>query len=234
MLHGLNLLQFPNYPFADAGRLAGVSTQKVRRWCRGYEYPGSRMEPVVIGGTRPASEYSPTHLSFLELVDVLFVKRFVDEGVSLHKVRKALNEAREILGTSHFARRTFFTDGAEIYLQMDDKAGEKAEDILQLLSDSQWMIAPVVLELAKQIDFGGPDESASRWYPVGREHPVVIDPAVSFGKPRVDGRRTTTAIVYDLYLAEGNSFDAVQDWWDMSVEEARAAVYFEEWLGRAA
>ena len=227
-LNRLKLLQCPTYTFAEVGRLVGISKRKVRRWCRGSAYPWSSLEPVVIGTNRVTSKYSRTHLSFLELVDLLFVKCFVDEGVSLQDMRQALNEARRILGTNHFARGTLFAGREEI----SRRPNGQVANILQLLSDSRWMIAPVALKLAGQIDFGGPDESASRWYPLGREQPVVIDPAVAFGSPRVDGRGTTTAVVYDFYLAEGNSFEAVQKWWEMTAEEARAAVRFEEWLGR--
>lgn len=111
----------PSYPAAEAGRFVGLTAGRVRRWLKGYGYSygdAVRYQPPVLqrSGTRATS-----YASFLELVDLLFVKRFLDNGVSLQRVRRALNEAHEILGTSHFARQTFFTDGGNIFLRIRDR-----------------------------------------------------------------------------------------------------------------
>ena len=115
-------LRRPSYTVAEAGRLVGLTAERVRRWLRGYEYSyGDAVRgqpPVVLQGRGPPSPYA----SFLDLVDLLFVKRFLDHGVSLQKVRRALDEAREVLGTNHFARQTFFTDGGAIFLRLKEGA----------------------------------------------------------------------------------------------------------------
>jgi len=160
------------------------------------------------------------------LIDLLFVKQFLDHGASLQKVRKALQEATEVLGTDHFARETFFTDGRKIYLQM--KASGDA--ILELLSGGQWVIAPVIQELAERIEFHKPTGLARRWYPMGRDGLVVLDPLVSFGRPAIVGRGIPTATVYDFYLAENRNPRSVRSWMGINRNEARAAIKFEESL----
>ena len=100
-------LRRPSYTVAEAARLVGLTGERVRRWLRGYQYSyrdSIRGQPPVVQKGRGAA--SP-HASFLDLVDLLFVKRFLDHGVSLQKIRRALDEAREVLGTNHFARQTF-------------------------------------------------------------------------------------------------------------------------------
>ena len=117
-------LRRPSYAAAEAGRLVGLTAERVRRWLRGYGYSyGDAVRgqpPVVRQGRGLPSPYA----SFLDLVDLLFVKRFLDHGVSLQKVRRALDEAREVLGTNHFARQTFFTDGGAIFLRLKEGAQE--------------------------------------------------------------------------------------------------------------
>ena len=189
----------------------------------GYSYGDAvRHQPPVLrrGGT--ASSYA----SFLDLVDLLFVKRFLDHGVSLQKVRRALDEAHELLGTSHFVRQPFFTDGANIYLEVRDKGNA----ILELLSGGQWVIAPVIRQLATEIDFGSPEGLARRWFPLGRNKPVVLDPFVSFGAPTVVGHGVKTANVHDLFVAENEKLAAVCAWWDLTERQAEAAVEFERRL----
>ena len=207
-------LDRPSYAVAEAGRLAGLTAGRVRRWLRGYEYSygdSVRGQPPVLRGRGTESSYA----SFLDLVDLLFVKRFLDHGVSLQKLRRALDEARQILGTKHFARQTFFTDG---------------RSVLELMSGGQWVIAPVIRELARQIEFESPEGLASRWYPLGRNRPVVLDPRVSFGAPSIAGRGVKTINIHDLFVAENERLKPVRAWWGLTDAEIQAAVDFEHRL----
>ena len=87
----LNQLDEPMYPAAEAARFVGLSAVRVRRWLKGYEYDYDsirrKQRPVIkLKGTIGTS-----YASFLDLVDLLFAKRFIEHGVSLQKLRKALD-----------------------------------------------------------------------------------------------------------------------------------------------
>ena len=80
----------PSYPAAEAGRLVGLAAGRVRRWLKGYGYSYGdtvRYQPPVL---QRSGTLGTSYASFLELVDLLFVKRFLDHGVSLQRVRRAL------------------------------------------------------------------------------------------------------------------------------------------------
>lgn len=221
-LTSLDQLDRPSYPAAEAGRLVGLTSTRVRRWLSGYGYTYGdtvRHQPPVLQGRGTADSYA----SFLDLVDLLFVKRFLDHGISLQRVRLAFDEAHGILGTRHFARQTFFTDGRNIHLQVR----KKGEAILELISGGQWVIAQVIRQLAEQIEFESPEGLARRWYPLGRSKPVVLDPFVSFGAPSIVDRGVKTANVHDLFIAEKQNLGAVRAWWDLTDSEIEAAVEFE-------
>lgn len=217
---------FPAYSAAEVGRLVGLHPARVRRWLRGYDYRYAaklrHQRPVIRRReTRPG-----TYASFLDLVDLLFVKRFLDHGVSLQRIRRALDEAAEILGADHFARSNFFTDGREIYVEVR----EQGDAILQLLSGGQWVIAPLIRKLAEQIEFDRETGLAQRWYPLGPGTRVVLDPRIAFGHPAIVGRRVLTANVYDFYRAEGRSVQRTCAWLSLEPGEVQAAVTFEERL----
>lgn len=214
------------YPAAEAARLVGMNSTRVRRWLRGYDYrygDDRRHQTAVL---RRKGTAGTTYASFLDLVDLLFVKQFVDHGISLQKLRKALQEASWILGETHFARRTFFTEGRNIYL----KVREEGDAILQLLSGGQWVIAPIIEQLGQQIDFDTPTGLARRWYPRGHEGMVVVDPLLAFGRPSVIGRGIPTAQVFDFFMAEGKNVGATAEWHGLAPSEVNAAVSFEEAL----
>ena len=164
--------------------------------------------------------------SFLDLVDLLFVKEFLEYGISLQKLRRALDEATEILGTQHFARQSFFTDGGDIYLEVK----EQGEAILELLSGGQWVIPGIIKDLAHHIVFDTLSGLARRWYPRGPDGLVILDPFVSFGRPTIIGKAVVTSNVYDFYVAEGRRPRPVCRWFDLSQPEVEAAVEFEERL----
>lgn len=219
-------LDRPTYPAAEVARLVGMTPTRVRRWLKGYDYTYGEtvhhQAPVI----RRAGTKGTSYASFLDLVDLLFVKRFLDHKVSLQKVRRALDEASTILGTTHFARQSFFTDGANIFLEVKGRG----EAILQLLSGGQWVIAPIIQTLATQIDFDSPTGLARRWYPPDLGGRIVLDPLVSFGRPTVAGRGVATANVYDFYVAENRRVAVVRDWLGLADEDVEAAVEFERRL----
>lgn len=230
MIHGADelesVLDAPAYPAAEAARFIGLKPDRVRRWLRGYSYEYHakqvRQSPVVTGSQADETRYA----SFLDLIGLLFVKQFLDHGISLQKVRKALDEASTILSTRHFARQSFFTDGKDLYL----KVREQGDAILELLSGGQWVIPEIISDLAHQIEFGAHLGLAKRWYPLGADRSIVLDPAVAYGRPSIVGKGVMTANVYDFYLAEGRQVRPTCRWLDLTQQQVQDAIQFEESL----
>jgi len=224
------------YSQAMASRLVGLDSSRVRRWLQGYEYTYApktstakgrrRQSPLVHRRGALGSQYA----SFVDLIDLLFVKKFVEHGISVQRLRKALEEAVELTGDHHFAQRRFWTDGRKIYLQIKDKP---AEALLELLSEGQWVIAPIIKQVAHQIEFDVITGVSKRWFPLGKEKSVVVDPSVAFGAPTIAGRGVQTANIFDLYEGEGRNVGDVAAWLDLPPEAVRHAVEFEEALAAA-
>ncbi|MBM3214901.1 DUF433 domain-containing protein [Candidatus Poribacteria bacterium] len=140
-----------------------------------------------------------------------------------------MEEAREILGTDHFARQRFFTDGRGVFLAVKESAkADEGEAMMKLLSGGQWVIPDVIKALADEIEFDSSTDLAQRWYPPDADRRVVVDPAVSFGSPSVAGTGITTANVYDLYVAEGRKIGPVRRWFGLETDCIEAAICFEE------
>ena len=215
--------EIPRYTIAEAGRIVGLSPGRVRRWLQGYSFHFDKkvveMGPVVTRLSK--SKYA----SFLDLMDLLFVKRFVQEGLSLQKIRAALSEAQSIVDGHHFAQRSFMTDGQNIYLRVKSS---KSENLLQLFSGGQWVIEEFIIHLAKQIDFDQSTGFAERWYPSGRHGRIVLDPKFSFGAPTIIGKGVRTANIYDLFIGENENVEATADWLDLTKEDVKAAVAYEQ------
>jgi uncharacterized protein (DUF433 family) len=217
----------PMYSGAEVSRLTGLHASRVRRWLRGYTYDhgDDRVEqPPVIGR---GAAFRSSHASFLDLIDMLFVREFLAQtDISLQKLRRALDEARRLVGAEHFARRDFFADGRELYL----KVREDGDEIIQLLSGGQWVIADIITTIGRQITFDATSDLARRWEPAEGDGLIALDPAVSFGRPHVVGTGIATTNVYDLYLGENKSLPRVCAWFGIKQLQAQAAVAYEEKL----
>lgn len=227
----------PMYTPSMVGRLAGLTLGKTRRWLRGYEYDyatsGSiytvHKSPVV----RRSDKADDNYASFLDLIELLFIKKFLDHGISLQNLRKALNEADKLLkGLHHFARQRFFTNGRSIYLQIKDS--NQSESLMELLSGGQWVIVPIIKQLAHQIDFDALTGYARKWYPLGQKERIVLDPNISFGRPSLVNRGIPTAVIYDAFLGESENHKRVSSWMNISDQEVESAVKFERQLANAA
>lgn len=218
----------PLYYSAEVARFAKIHVSRVHRWLQGYsyEYESERVrQPPVVSGRRSRG-IGWNYASFYNLIELLFVKQFLDHGLSLQKIRKALDEAKGLLGTSHFANERFFTDGRNICLELRGRS----DAILELLSDGQWVIGDIIKALAHQIVFDEITKSALRWFPLKDNETVVIDPCISFGRPSIFKKGISTSTIYDLYMAEGKKAEVVSDWIGLDDKEVSAAVMFEEQL----
>lgn len=86
-----------------------------RDWVRDYQYQKHRRachHDAVIHRQFPEQSV----LTFLELVELLFIRMFRDHGVSWSTIRRASERAAEQFGTPcPFAVRRFDTDGNRIF-----------------------------------------------------------------------------------------------------------------------
>jgi len=228
------------YSRVEAGRLLSLHAGRVGSWVRGYRYTWGPKEkrrhgeqPAVIRTDIPIIDGSLA-ISFLELVELFVVKQFRDKSIPLQTVRVAWNHAARAFRTLHpFANRRAFTDRGRIFMALRDD--DLAPDVLEVSSRRtpfQILAGPIFRHSISEIEFDEETELARRWWPQGRQVPVVLDPTIAFGAPVIAGTRVPTAIL--ARFAETRSVSAVADAFELPTERIEAAVAFERRLARAA
>lgn len=236
----MKLLGVGIYSRADVARLLHLAPGRVTSWVRGYRYawgPKERRrrgeQPAVIRTDIPFIEGSLS-VSFLELVELFVVKQFRDEGIPLQTVRVAWNHAARAFKTLHpFADRRVFTDGGHIFMAL--REDDLAPDVLEVSSRRmpfQIIAGPIFKHSVEGIEFDEHTALARRWWPHGRHLPIVLDPAIAFGAPVVQGTRVPTAII--ARYSETRSIKVVAEAFELPSEQVKAAVEFESRLARAA
>ncbi len=112
---------------------------------------------------------------------------------------------------------------------------DEAPDVLEVSSRRmpfQIVAGPIFRESFHEIEFDDSTALASRWWPRGRQTPIVLDPTIAFGAPVVRGTRVPTA-TFARY-ADARPIKVLADAFELLAEQVRAAVTFERQLSRAA
>jgi DNA-binding transcriptional MerR regulator len=114
------------YRVPEVCKIAGISYRQLDYWARtGLVTPSVR----DAGGSGTQRLYS-----FRDLLMLKIIKRFLDTGVSLQRIRKAVEYLREHLGDEPTGV-TLMSDGHRIY------ACESPEEIIDLLQQGQGVFA---------------------------------------------------------------------------------------------
>lgn len=195
------------YTLADVARLAGTSPQNARRWFFGYSAPGHHMAPVF----GPRDEGTPM-LSFLDLIELMVVARYRSgpgRRIPLERLRRAHAFARETLAIDHpFASGKLWVEGAHVLHHFEEAnpgPGKLALDV-----GGHYVLPLAVADARETLDFDSRDGLARRWYPLGREVPVVVEAGLGAGWPVILGSNVRTEVLCDRWKS-GESMDDLAD-----------------------
>jgi uncharacterized protein (DUF433 family) len=219
------------YTAPEAARLLKTSALNLNRWLRGYTYRRSgeerRMPPLWTSQHADVQEH--LEIGFRDLIELRFVKAFVDAGLGLLAIRNCLEYARECVRDERpFSTRRFQTDGRTIFLESIERAGEAK---LLDLKKRQYVFKQVIERTFKDLDIE--DDTVARWRPYHGKKSIVIDPGRAFGQPIASQFGVPTVALAEAVEAEGSLEDAARIF-DVPVGIVRDAVNFEESLARAA
>jgi uncharacterized protein (DUF433 family) len=216
------------YTFPEAARIIGVKPSTLRRWAKEYRYTSR-------GATYLHHPLIPKHfgenasaLTFLELIEFLFVKLFRAEGVSMPAIRKAVQGAAEMFGTPYpFTMKQFDTDGTRIFVTLRAETDE--QNAVEDLTRGQRAFETVVRAFFRTIDYQ--DAAALRFWPLEHDGRVVLDPQRAFGRPIDAETGIATEALFDAVMAgDGQSPAEVAAWFDVPIAAVEAAVTYERML----
>jgi uncharacterized protein (DUF433 family) len=212
------------YTVPDASRLSGVSARRIRYWLKGLP-----SEDVAESASRRLwhGELTPIDdkfaLGFLDLQEVRFIDAFLKAGVTWPHVRRTHDTARERYRTEHpFCTRRFVTDGGQILEEISQASGESA---LEEVVCSQLVFRQVVQPFLKELEFT-PEDQLVRWWPLGIDRSVVLDPNRQFGQPIV-ARGGVATEVLEAAAKAGQSVEEIAQWYEIDPTAVRDAIDFE-------
>ncbi len=233
------------YSVPEAARIIHADARSIRRWINGYETPKAhRLSPPILI-TEVARVDDTEVLTFQQLIEIMFIKLFREHDVSMPTIRAAAKRASDTFKTSHpFAVEGLRTDGKDIFHLTDEQVIQAAGDeepitkkqIAQDLKNGQTVLLEFAQAYFHKIDYDKLE--AARYWPLGKNRSVIIDPQRSFGQPINAATRVPTKALYGMYKG-GDPVDsglrqAISAWYGVELQAVTDAIEFEESLRRAA
>jgi hypothetical protein len=205
------------YTPAEAARLVGIPALQISRWLGGRNADKLLWQPEIDLGD------GHLYLGFRDLIEVRVANAFIIRGLSLQKMRRAIEIARDIIGEERpLATVKFRADGRTVFLQLINEDGW--DDTIHRFG-GQHVFREIMEPISKNVDFV--DGIPLRWWPSGKQARILIDPQRAFGQPIEYESAVPAAALAAAAKAEGSS-EAAARVWSVSVTSVRRAVDFQK------
>ena len=205
------------YSIPDAAAILDMPVSKVRRWVKKYW----ELEFLQDGGQSYTwGESREKAFHFLTLIEIIAVDSFREIGVSFPKIKLAHSKLSELLDTKYpFAHAELMTDGKSIFYELLESS------LLEVDEKQQLSFTDLVAPYCKKIDFQDKTQLAERYWPLGKDHAIVVDPHHSFGQPVIKGTNTTVETIFSM-LNAGESPEFVATIYDLELDAVKDVVAY--------
>ncbi|WP_177194175.1 DUF433 domain-containing protein [Dyadobacter sp. SG02] len=204
------------YTLPDIAEILHLPAVRVRRWM--HEYWQLRFSSSA------ESEFSHGSgkelvTNFLTLIEFFTFYQLRQEGVSAQKIVKAHQILSKAFRTKYpFAKSNLLTDGKQILFSGEVGEIIRADETLQIT------IKEAFAPFCKKVEFNE-DNVVKRFYPMGREHSIVVDPRRQFGQPVIGDTNVLAETVYRLHRG-GESVEMITSLYALTVEQVNDAINY--------
>lgn len=208
------------YTLPDAALILRLPLGRLRAWVGGYlDIVGSPPPGMLATWGRGRQRAFNFHV----LIEAYTVYTLRKLGVTMPRIRTA----REILAarlsaTYPFACRGILAQGGKVLF---DPGSEIPGGIIHLAPGQQAEFREIISPFCEELDFARETGLAERFWPLGRDSHIVIDPRISFGRPVIVETGITVESVYSL-VAGGEAAENVAAQFDIPLAAVLEAVSF--------
>ena len=202
------------YSVPDIALILGRSQANVRRLINDVwdERLGRKMFGDGFSITIDGQKFVNFHV-FIELLVYLELRKL---KVSAQRIIKTRNAMRKDLNTEHpFAMAKVLAHSKKIWYELEDS-------IVDANGTRQTNFERMVQDYAKKIDFDAAD-LAKRYWPLGKDRHIVVDPLHQFGMPTIAGTNINTHTILSMFRS-GETTEVLADMFGISINAVRDAL----------
>ena len=204
------------YTVPDIALILHLSQHKVRRWLAIFydERLGKKYNGKYSWG-----EGRSKGTNFLTLIEFYVFYQLREQKISALKILEAHGQMSKELNTNYpFATYQLLVDGKQILYALEEGVWVHAD------STNQLVITEVLESFCKKIEFS--DENlARRFWPLGKNHNIVVDPNHQFGQPIISGTNINAGNIFSMYES-GEEISTISILYDLTEEQVNDAIAF--------
>ncbi len=204
------------YSIPDVAKILSLEPPFVRRWLN--EYWGNRFKtgrkniPFWGSGRDKA-------VHFYTLIEFYVFYQLRKQGLSAQSIAKSHEIIAGELNTQFpFANSTILTDGRKIFYALDDDLIVNADRSKQIA------FSAIIKNFCLQMDFGK-DHLALRYWPLGKEKNIVVDPKHQLGQPTIKDTNILAETLFRMH-ASGEKISLIATLYNVTESDIKASVEF--------
>ena len=203
------------YTAADASRILKVPYPKANYWFNHY---AKQRFPSTTHHTYHFKIKDSVAVNFLTLIEMLVFYTLKEKGIRTSQIIKAHSIMSEFLKTPHpFAKEEIYINGKSLLFGSD-------EPLLTADTRLQTVIIQVLKPFISKIKFND-EKMARKFYPLGKNKTIVVNPENQFGQPVIEGTNILTQTIYNLVIA-GESKKSIAKLYNLNINQVNDALEF--------
>lgn len=201
------------YTARDIATILNVPRNKVSYWMSKYV---REKFPAITGYVYNFEQEKGIYVNFKSFLQIYVFNELKQRGHSNKKILEMYSFISRKYKTKYpFALKKILSVGSELML-------EEKEDIFN--AKFQLSFKKILSDYIDKIEFDN-DGSAIRYYPLGKERTIVVDPSIQFGSPVIKGTRVNADILVELY-ENGEEINAIAKMYEISIDNVNDAIEF--------
>jgi len=205
------------YTIPDVATILNLDRTFVRRWLREYwenQFKQKGRSYASWGNGREKV------IHFFTLIEFYVFYQLRKQGVSAQNIAKSHEIISQELNTSFpFANSVILTDGKKIFYTTND-----GDLIINADKSKQINFKSIIEEFCHKIDFDK-ELNALRYWPLGKEKNIVVDPHHQLGQPTVKNTNILAETLYKMYTS-GEKISFISSLYDVTENDVKASIEF--------
>jgi len=204
------------YTIPEVSMILQLPQAKVHRWLKDY-YDGQLVQSLKSAYSWRVKDHKM--VNFLTMIEFYVFYKLREQHISPAKILAAHAHLSSFLKTAYpFASHELLINGKSIIYQQTDDIWVEAD------RSNQIVFYDMLNAFSVKIDFSATC-LAERFWPLGRNRAVVVDPHHQFGQPVLNGTNINTTTIFEMYES-GEKISTIGLLYDLSEKQIRDAIEF--------
>lgn len=162
----------------DISLILGLEKNKINNWLKNY------WSENIVKNNKVKS------INFLTMIEIYVFNTLLENGFARKKILETYKNLSNIFKTNYpFANKTLYYSSNNIFCEKNN---------LYFDSMKNYIISDFIIPFINKIVFSEITNLAEKFYPLGKQSNIVIDPQIQFGRPIIKGTRLTIDVIYEL------------------------------------